>query len=138
MGVKANAQDATAAWSSGMAGSGEKYKKGVMAVTVAPGQVAASRGEAYLAGVQASYNIWKRKVGNVTLQDWQQSAANKGAARLGSGAQAAAPKFQSFMSGFLPTLSSVVDSLPAGGTFDQNMARFQAYANMLHSKKGSF
>jgi hypothetical protein len=42
------------------------------------------------------------------------------------------------MTSFLPQLSSIVDSLPSRGTFDQNLQRFTSYAQALHAKKGSF
>jgi hypothetical protein len=138
MAVKATAADAAQAWATGFGSAGTKYAAGVNAVTVAPGQLAAAQKAAYLANVQASANIWASKVAAVDLGTWKAAATTTGAARLASGATKGAPKMQAFMNNFLPQLSSIVGSLPARGTFDQNLQRFTAYANALHQKKGSF
>ena len=138
MAVKATAADAAAAWQAGFSGAGTKYTAGVNAVTVAPGQLAAAQKNAYLANVQASANIWASKVAAVDLGTLKAAAAGVGAQRLASGATKGLPKMQSFMNNFLPQLSSIVGSLPARGTFDQNIARFTSYAQALHSKKGQF
>ena len=138
MAVKATAADAAQAWATNFAAAGTKYTAGVNAVTVAPGQLAAAQKAAYLANVQASANIWASKVAAVDLQTWKTAATTTGSARLGTGATKGAPKMQSFMTNFLPALSSIVGGLPARGTFDQNLQRFTAYAQALHAKKGSF
>lgn len=138
MAVKATAADAASAWSTGFAAAGTKYTAGINAVTVAPGQLAAAQKGAYLANVQASANIWAAKVAAVDLGTWKTAATTTGSARLASGATKGAPKMQAFMQNFLPQLSSIVGSLPARGTFDQNMQRFTTYATQLHQKKGSF
>ncbi|HEY1716219.1 MAG TPA: hypothetical protein VGG07_25200 [Solirubrobacteraceae bacterium] len=138
MAVKATASDAAAAWASGFGAAGTKYTAGINAVTVAPGQLAANQKAAYLANVQASANIWASKVAAVDLGTWKTAATTTGASRLGSGATKGQPKVQAFMQNFIPQLSSIVGSLPARGTFDQNLSRFTAYAQALHAKKGSF
>lgn len=138
MAVKATPADAAQAWSAGFGAAGTKYANGINAVTVSPGQLAAAQKNAYLANIQASANIWASKVAAVPLQDWKQAATTTGVARLGTGATKGAPKMQAFMTNFLPKLSSVVGGLPARGTFDQNLQRFNAYAQALHAAKGSF
>jgi hypothetical protein len=138
MAVKATAASAAEAWSNGFSAAGTKYAAGINAVTVAPGQLAAAQKNAYVANVQASANIWASKVAAVDLNTWKTAATTTGAARLASGATKGAPKMQAFMTNFLPALSTIVGGLPARGTFDQNMQRFQAYATALHQKKGSF
>lgn len=138
MSVKATAASAAEAWSAGFGNASTKYQAGINSVTVAPGQLAANQKGAYLAGVQANANIWAAKVAAVDLGTWKAAATGVGASRLASGAQKGLPKMQQFMGNFLPQLSSIVGSLPARGTFDQNMQRFQSYATALHSKKGSF
>jgi hypothetical protein len=136
--VKATAAQAAANWGTGFAGSSTKYTQGIAAVTVAPGQLAAAQKNAYLANVQASANIWAAKVAAVDLASWKNSSSTTGAQRLGSGATKGQPKYQAFANAFIPQLSSVVNSLPARGTFDQNLSRFTAYAQALHALKGNF
>ena len=138
MTVKANPTDAAAKWVAGMQSAGEAYKAGVNAVKVAPGQIAAARADLWASQVANSKQKFAQNVSRVTLQSWQESAANKGAQRLGTGASAAQPKFVTFMTNFLPKLSSVVSALPAGGTYEQNKQRALSYMDALHSQAGSF
>lgn len=138
MSVKATAADAAASWVSGMQGATTKYTAGINAVKVSPGQLAAAASGLWASQVAQAQQKFATKVAAVTLPAWQAAAINKGAPRLGTGAAAAQPKFQAFMQSFIPALSNIVSGLPAGGTFEQNMARFQAYAQALHSQAGTF
>lgn len=138
MGVKANASDAAQAWVTGMSAAGPKYIAGVNAVKVAPGQLAAAAAPLWAANVAAAQPKFAKNVAAVTKEQWANAAATKGAPRLASGASAAQPKMQSFMTKFIPVLSNMVDSLPARGTFDQNLNRLTTYINGLHQAKGSF
>jgi hypothetical protein len=138
MAVKATAAAAAQNWQNGFSGAGTKYTDGINAVTVAPGQLAAAQKALYVANVQAAANTWASKVGSVSLQDWKNAATSTGAQRLATGATKGAPKMQAFMTNFLPALSSIVDGLPARGTFEQNLQRFSSYATALHQKKGQF
>jgi hypothetical protein len=136
--VKANPTTAAQNWVNGMSAAGPKYTAGVQAVKVAPGQLAAAKSSFWASQVAQSQNKFATNVAKVTLSAWQQAAETKGAPRLASGAAAAQTKFNTFMTNFLPALSNVVNGLPAGGTFEQNMARFSAYATALHQQAGSF
>ena len=138
MSVKANPTDAANAWVTGMQGAGAKYTAGVQAVKVAPGQLAASRADLWAQQVANAKSKFASNVAKVTLSQWQDAAANKGAQRLGTGATAAQPKFAAFMTSFIPTLSTIVSGLPQRGTYEQNKQRFLAYADALHAKQGSF
>jgi hypothetical protein len=138
MSVKATAAQAATNWGSGFAAACTKYTQGIAAVTVAPGQLAAAQKNAYLANVQASVNIWAAKVAAVDLASWKNSASTTGAQRLGTGATKGQPKYQAFASAFIPQLTQIVASLPARGTFDQNLSRFTSYAQSLHALKGNF
>lgn len=138
MAVKADPTTAAQAWVTGMQGAGAKYTAGVQAVRTAPGQVAAARSDLWAQNVANSKNKFASNVAKVTLSEWQDKAINKGAARLGTGASAAQPKFAAFMSNFIPKLSTVVAGLPARGTYEQNKQRFLAYADALHAQAGNF
>jgi len=138
MAVKANPTDAAQAWVNGMQGAGAKYTAGVNSVKVAPGQVAASRAELWAQNVAAAKQKFASNVAKVSLAQWQEAAANKGAQRLGTGATQAQPKFAAFMSNFLPKLGTIVQGLPAGGTYEQNKQRALAYMDTLHQQAGSF
>ena len=138
MSVKATAASAASNWSTNFAAAGPKYEAGINAVTVAPGQLAAAQKNAYVQNVQASANTWAVKVAAVDLNSWKQAATTTGAQRLATGATKGAQKYQAFANNFLPQLSTIVGSLPARGSFEQNMARFTNYATQLHQKKGTF
>ena len=138
MSVKANPADAAAKWVSGMQSAGPRYSAGIDAVKVAPGQLASAKADFWASQVAQAKPKFASNVAKVSLGTWQEAAKTKGAPRLGSGAAAAQPKFVTFMTNFLPQLSSIVSSLPPSGTFEANMARSMAFAQALHSKQGSF
>jgi hypothetical protein len=106
-------------WASGMGSAGEKMKAGVQAVTEAPTARAARRQDAYLQGVQRAVSSGKYAdaLNRVTLQDWQQSMLNKGINRVAAGATEGKPKFQAFMTEFLPYIAqglSQLEAMPRG------------------------
>jgi len=138
MSVKSNATDAAAAWVTGMGSASTKYTAGVNAVKTAPGTLAAANASVWAANVAAAQAKFAKNVGAVSLQSWQQSAINKGAPRLASGAQAAQPKMAAFMGNFIPALTNIVNSLPARGSFESNVNRLTTYINALHQQKGNF
>lgn len=138
MAVKATAAQAAEAWQNGFSGAATKFTAGVNAVTTAPGQLAAAQKNLYVQNVTAAANTWASKVAAVDLQTWKTATINTGVARLGSGATKGAPKMQSFMTAFLPALTNIVNGLGPRGSFEQNLARFQAYATALHNAKGTF
>lgn len=112
-----------ARWASNLAGSTQKIKDGINAVTVAPGQAAARQVDVWANNTMNAKDKWKANVSRVSLADWQAAAAGRGVDRIGSGAQAAIPKFQSFMQQFLPHVMAGRNALPARGTLDQNINR---------------
>jgi len=126
--------DATAAaqkWATKMAGASQFYTAGVQAVQEAPGAAAARQAQVAAQNYQARINdgSWAKRVGAVTLGSWQQAAITKGAPRLASGAQAAQPKVQAFLTDFLPFEQNVVNQVKSSmprGTLEQNIARATA------------
>lgn len=138
MGVKVDPATASTNWENAMQTAGTKYTAGVQAVRTAPGQLAAAAANLWATNVQNAKAKYQRNVGAVSLSAWQDAAINKGANRLGSGATAAKPKMDAFMAKFLPSLANIVNGLPQGGSFEQNVARWQAYATATHNLKGTF
>lgn len=119
-------------WSSGMSGAGPKIQAGVEAVKTAPGAAAANNKAGYIAGVQANVDKWASRVSSVPLAQWQQDFINKGLPRIATGATNAEPKFANFMNQFLPFLRTTVGSLPARGTFQQNVQRMVGMVTAAH------
>lgn len=120
------------AWAAGMAAAGQKVTDGVNAVTTAPGAAAARQVNVWQQNTVASAQKFARNVAAVPLSTWQQAVIQKGIPRLGSGAQAAEPKFAAFMGKLLPYVQSGKGTLPARGTYEQNKARLVQWIDYMH------
>ncbi len=131
----------SAAWARNLGAATQKITAGVQSVTVAPTQIAAQRADAYLQGVQASVQSGKYQAGlqRVTLADWQQSMVQKGIPRIASGATAAQPKMEAFLTSFLPYVEAgqrQLQSMPRGTLQDNiNRAVFMMQYNAAYKKK---
>lgn len=113
-----NAADVAAKWSRNLGASGDQIRKGVNAVTEAPGKLAAKEVDRYLQGVQMNSKKWQKALEKVTLQDWQKAVIEKGLARIANGATAAKPKFEAFFREwitFLDGLQATLRANPRGG-----------------------
>lgn len=124
-------------WARNIGAATESIKAGVNAVTVSPTEKAARAQDQYLLGVQRAVSDGKYAAGlrRVTLADWQQAMLNKGIPRVASGAMAAQPKMESFLSEFLPHVQAgqrMLESMPRGD-IQQNIAR--AVAMIEHNAK---
>lgn len=114
-------------WQRGMSNSAEKLKQGVQNVTQSPTAKAAMRIDAMVAGVQRAAASGKTAaaLNAVSTEDWKKAMLEKGVPRVAAGASAAVPKFQQFMTKFLPWLQSgmsQLESMPRGD-LEQNIAR---------------
>lgn len=128
---------ATAAqkWAQNLAGATQRIQAGVQGVTVAPGQAAARQKTVYVQNVTASADKWAQNTAAVSLGDWQQATINKGIPRIATGAQAAEPKFQAFMTKLLPYIQSGKSNLPARGNLQANIARATAWIQYMANFK---
>lgn len=111
---------------------------GINSVTVAPGQAAARQKAVWASNVAAAQDKWAANTAAVTLQAWQQDAINKGVPRIATGATAAEPKMQAFLTKLLPVINNAKNNLPPRGTFQQNLQRATAMATALHQAAGTF
>lgn len=130
-----NPADVAAKWASNLGNASQAIQQGVAAVTTAPTSLAAAAVDRQVAGVMRAAQSGKtaRNLQKVSLSDWQTSMIQKGLPRISSGAQAAKPKMQGFMSKFLPFLQQGVDSLPPRGDKQANINR--AVAMMNHNSE---
>jgi hypothetical protein len=120
-----NAVDAAAKWSRNLGAAGDNIRKGVNAVTVSPGKLAAEQVDRYVNGVQASSKKWQKKLEKMTLEDWKKAVIEKGLGRIANGANAAKPKYEAFYREFeqhLNNLDNVLKGMPRGG-LQQNIQR---------------
>jgi hypothetical protein len=125
-------------WATRTAAATPEYQAGIQRVTQAPGQAAAAKEQKYQAGVQAAVTSgkWRRNVGAVSLQSWQESAMNKGAQRLASGAQAAQSKMAAAGARILPMIDAVkseVDRMP-DNTVEDRISKSAAFQRGLHKR----
>jgi hypothetical protein len=127
-----NPADVAQRWVTGMQNSGDAWKQGVQAVTVAPGQAAARKADLWLARLNASKGKWQANVASVSLQEWQTAMIDKGQQRIGTGATAAQSKFADFMAFLLPNIDRIKGTLPERGTYEQNKQRMMAFSDGMH------
>lgn len=124
-------------WSRNLGAATTAIQQGVNNVTTSPTEKAARNVEAYAAGVQRAVADGKYVAGlrRVSLEEWKRSMLEKGIQRIASGASAAKPKMESFMTTFLPHIEAgkrALESMPRG-SFEQNMARSMFMAE--HNRK---
>lgn len=123
--ARLNAEEFAAKWAQRTSAAVEDYRRGVQRVQTAPGALAARNQAGYVAGVQRSAQKWARRVGSVSLGEWQQAASEKGAQRLASGVQAATPKMAQFAAEVLPHIErgqQLIAQMPKGDV-EQGIAR---------------
>jgi hypothetical protein len=128
MPVRVDAATATQRWVSGMSNSSDAAKRGVMAVQVSPGQSAAAAVDKWLARTTAARDKYQRRVGAVTLGQWQNAMTQYGISRMAQGASQKQGKMQSFMQEYLPFLATGVEqvkSMPKN-TLEDSIARATA------------
>ena len=118
-------------WAQNLGSAGQKITDGVNAVSQAPGAAAAAQVGVWAANTQAAQAKFARNVAAVSLNQWQQAVINKGIGRLQSGAQAAEPKFQVFMTKLLPYVQSGRGTLPKRGNLQQNIARMTQWVTYM-------
>lgn len=122
-------------WATRTGAASADYARGVRAVTQAPGAKAAAKKADYISRVNESANKWAAKVGAVSLSDWQEMAATKGATNLSTGVQAARPKMQAAATKLLSTVDQVRSQVKAmpGGTLEQRLARATEFARKMNA-----
>lgn len=119
--ARVTAEQASTKWKDRLSAATQQITDGVNRVTVAPGQKAAAQADLWIRKVTDSKDKWKRRVGAVTLPEWQQAMTQKGIPRIAQGAAANQGKMTSFMTEFLPHLDrgvAIVDSMPKGSIED--------------------
>ena len=105
-------------WQQRLSQSTQQITDGVNAVQQAPGAKAAQAKALWVQQVTAAADKWAQRTGAVTLDAWKAAMINKGIPRVATGAQAATPKVEAFMTQFLPHVEAVaqrVRAMPKGG-----------------------
>ena len=98
-------------WANRLSAATQDIQLGVDRVTEAPGQAAVKQFDAWLAGVQASAEKWRRKTAAVSLEDWRSAMKNIGIPRVAQGAQQKQDKWGRHYAAFMPHLQSGMDKI---------------------------
>lgn len=106
MPVRSDPQTATSKWVSALQSATPQITRGVNAVTVAPGQLAAQAADKWLAKVTQAKAKFAARVGSVSLQDWQNAMTTYGIPRIAQGATAKQGKMLAFQTEWLTFLSA--------------------------------
>ncbi len=79
-------------------GATEEIRKGVEAVSVAPGQKAAAQKSVYIAKMTSSevQDRWAKNVAKVPLEEWKKDMTEKGIGRISAGLDRSAVKMADF------------------------------------------
>lgn len=130
------ASEAAQRWATNTAGAVQRYTDGVKSVTVSPGQAAARQADVWLAKVTAAKQKFATNAAKVSLAEWQDKTANKGAQRLASGVQAAQGNYEQALGKLLPYIGNLVNSLPRRGDLEANIGRMTAMVRGMAKYQG--
>lgn len=85
--ARTNAQQWLDKWGQRMGTAGPFIQAGVQRVQTAPGQSAAASAQLFAQRINEAITsgLWAKRVGSVSLQDWQQAMITKGIPRLTQG-----------------------------------------------------
>lgn len=113
MAVKVTPEQLAEKWANRMKGSIEDIRRGVEAVTVAPGRQAAAKADKWQARLaEASTKAkWASRVGAVTLEEWQRKYIDKGLGRIASGVDASQDKMVAFASQLIAYENRVLEQI---------------------------
>ncbi len=135
--VKMSPSEYSEKWGRRLKGSTEDMRRGIAAVTEAPGIKAAQKIEKMKANLMKSLEdgTWERRVSGVSLEDWKKQALEKGIGRVSQGVDGAGRKMQEFASEFFPHLEEgqrKIDAMP-DITLEDNINR--SVEMMRHNAK---
>ena len=124
-------------WAGSTAAGTQAYTDGINNTTVDPTQLAIANQAGYLAGVNASVNLWAQNLAKAGKAKWQRNAAGKGAQNWSTGVAAGKDDYQAAMQTWLPILIQTGQAARAmpGQTIDQRIARSAYVARTLYNRK---
>lgn len=104
-------------WARRLSGATDDIRKGVEAVTEAPGRKAAAKKAKWVAKMTAAetQEKWARNVGAIPLEEWRAQVINKGIPRVSAGVEGARDKMTKFgeqLLAYQSTLLTKVSAMP--------------------------
>lgn len=137
---KYNPAEVAAAWEKGLAGAGEKYKRGIMATSVNPMEKAKEAAPRMVENLAESVESgrYARGCDSVTKAQWQQAAMDKGAGRLLTGARAAVPKVAAYANAAKSVYDQIENSVKPmpSNTEGERVEKMLANMRMMSQLKG--
>lgn len=125
-------------WSRRLKAAGPDIQNGIKRVTVAPGVKAAAQAQVMLNNLAARVNdgTWARRVGSVSLADWQNAASTKGVQRLTAGVDAAQQKVQMMAQKLLSAVDGAVAAVNATprGDIEANINRAVTFMREMSAR----
>lgn len=120
-------QEVADKWATRLGQSTAAITAGVDRVTINPAEKALAAKDKMVTNWNNAVNEgkWESGLQRVTLSSWKNDMKTKGIARIASGANAAKPKMQAFMTDFLPFVTTVqteIDDMP-DLTIEDSIAR---------------
>lgn len=142
--VTLSASQISEKWKNNTSAAVTSFVNGVKAVTESPMEKAAAQKDKMLAGITRAVQSgkWEKTLRAVTTSEWQTKTADKGAARLASGVQAALPKRQKFdvalvahLNSILPTINAM-QVLTIDDAINKSAAHIRAMATFQYKTTG--
>lgn len=139
MPVKVTPEQLAAKWGTRLKGAIEDMRRGIEAVTEAPGAKAAAKADKWQAAIssQDTKTKWARRIGAVTVDEWKRTMTEKGLPRVAAGVDNAQNKMQRFATQLIdhqnrglvqiermPDLT-LEDSINRMAAWTRHMAKFQ-------------
>jgi len=126
-------------WATRLSGSTEDIRRGIDAVTEAPGMKAAKAKEAFKQKLIKSIDdgTWEKMVSAVTLEEWKKAATEKGLARIGQGVEAAKEKQVAMATKLLPAVdaaAAAANALPKI-TLEDSINRSATFIREMNKRK---
>jgi hypothetical protein len=130
--ARLSAAEYTAKWQQRLKASTEDIRRGISRVTVSPTESAAKQADLALQKIMAAFQSgkWAAQLRKVTLQDWQNSATNKGLQRIAAGVDGATASQQQMAEKLLAAVDATlaeVNQTPRGD-LEQNIGRSATFA----------
>ena len=137
--ARVNATEYADKWQRRLTGAQQDIQKGINRVTESPGIKAANAQQTMLTNLLAAINdgTWAAQLRKMTLEDWKNSAINKGLQRIASGVAAAGPAQVQMAEKLLAAVdaSLAVVNQTKRGDLEANISRMVTMAREMNKRK---
>lgn len=134
---KMSPSEHAALWAQKFGASSDRYKAGVQRVQGSPMAKAVQAQDRMLSAYTEAVTSgrWAARTGAVSEAQWKQACVDKGASALAASARVAQEKVMRAEAQLGPIRDSIVSSLPARGTIEENLERARQMALKMHEAR---